>query len=352
MPADVSVISLVDFDNDCVGTPPAGAFPSGACSTSGGINEDPEGDANSDGCPGVCGVDDDGDTSIDEGLTNDDDEDGLADEDPPDDWNGDGDTADPGETTHDRITADGHSHEDFPRAAVCIASGGSADDSDGDTDPDNDDDGYCDLTEDILSGNTTDRDDPTAVPEHEAVSYYGSGLLYGGTTLGSQQVCDDTANRWDPGSAEVDNDGDGATNAADTGCQSAGDADHDGVADASDNCLGVANASQTDTDGDTKGDDCDRDDDADGQSDIMEYQERTNPKDNADNASSATWCRAIDHNFNSIANVTDVQVFYKGQIPSVVDTPIEERTDLNGGGIVNVTDVQLFYKGNIPRFCG
>lgn len=47
----------------------------------GRLNEDPLGDANGDGCPGVCGVDDDGDTLTDEGNPSDDDEDGLVDED-------------------------------------------------------------------------------------------------------------------------------------------------------------------------------------------------------------------------------------------------------------------------------
>ncbi len=47
------------------------------------IDEDPPGDANGDGCPGVCGVDDDGDTLTDEGNIQDDDEDGLDDEDGP-----------------------------------------------------------------------------------------------------------------------------------------------------------------------------------------------------------------------------------------------------------------------------
>ncbi len=41
-------------------------------------------DMNSDGCPGVCSQDDDGDGSTDEGSTTDDDEDGSADEDPVD----------------------------------------------------------------------------------------------------------------------------------------------------------------------------------------------------------------------------------------------------------------------------
>ena len=44
-------------------------------------DEDPAEDMNGDGCPGVCGVDDDADGSIDEGNDDDDDEDGNVDED-------------------------------------------------------------------------------------------------------------------------------------------------------------------------------------------------------------------------------------------------------------------------------
>ena len=45
------------------------------------FDEDPWGDANGDGCAGVCGIDDDNDGEIDEGPINDDDEDGVVDED-------------------------------------------------------------------------------------------------------------------------------------------------------------------------------------------------------------------------------------------------------------------------------
>ena len=45
------------------------------------VDEDPSSDNNGDSCPGVCGVDDDGDGAIDEGGTSDDDEDGQSDED-------------------------------------------------------------------------------------------------------------------------------------------------------------------------------------------------------------------------------------------------------------------------------
>ena len=45
------------------------------------FDEDPSKDMNGDGCPAICGVDDDADGSIDEGSYEDDDEDGNTDED-------------------------------------------------------------------------------------------------------------------------------------------------------------------------------------------------------------------------------------------------------------------------------
>ena len=48
----------------------------------GNIDEDPPEDANNDGAPGIKGMDDDGDDSVDEGATEDDDEDGSSNEDP------------------------------------------------------------------------------------------------------------------------------------------------------------------------------------------------------------------------------------------------------------------------------
>ena len=45
------------------------------------VDEDPGADANGDGCPGICGVDDNGDGTVDNGSVNDDDEDGRSDED-------------------------------------------------------------------------------------------------------------------------------------------------------------------------------------------------------------------------------------------------------------------------------
>ena len=53
-------------------------------------------------------------------------------------------------------------------------------------------------------------------------------------------------------------------------CPAAPDGDSDGVPDAWDNCVSLANSAQTDTDGDGAGDVCDQDDDGDGILDIYE----------------------------------------------------------------------------------
>lgn len=59
---------------------------------------------------------------------------------------------------------------------------------------------------------------------------------------------------------DEDRDGDGAANAADSAPDDPSEwTDLDGVSDAVDNCLGVENADQTDTDGDLVGDACDPD---------------------------------------------------------------------------------------------
>jgi hypothetical protein len=74
-----TVISLFDDDNDR--GPGLDGIWFNADDT--GVDEDPVGDANGDGAPGVAGVDDDGDGVIDEGAVADDDEDGFVDEDRP-----------------------------------------------------------------------------------------------------------------------------------------------------------------------------------------------------------------------------------------------------------------------------
>ncbi len=55
------------------------------------------------------------------------------------------------------------------------------------------------------------------------------------------------------------------------------DRDEDTILDGDDNCATVANAAQTDTDGDNSGDACDDDDDNDGLTDLFELTTGTNP---------------------------------------------------------------------------
>ena len=60
------------------------------------------------------------------------------------------------------------------------------------------------------------------------------------------------------------------------------DADNDGIANSFDNCPGIANQAQTDTDSDGQGDACDLDDDNDGMPDAYEIAMGFNPLDPAD----------------------------------------------------------------------
>jgi hypothetical protein len=82
---------------------------------------------------------------------------------------------------------------------------------------------------------------------------------------------------------QADRDHDGKGNACDIVDNSSPppstDSDGDGVPDSRDNCRSVANASQTDTDKDGVGDACDSDDDNDSFSDINERQIGTDPLD-------------------------------------------------------------------------
>lgn len=61
-----------------------------------------------------------------------------------------------------------------------------------------------------------------------------------------------------------------------------GDDDEDGVIDSIDNCPGLKNAAQTNTDGDPQGDDCDADDDNDTMPDDYEIDNLLNPLNAAD----------------------------------------------------------------------
>ncbi len=85
----------------------------------GALDEDAGADWSDDNAPGLIGIDDDGDGTVDEGANADDDEDGQVDEDPINQLDDDG---------------DGRIDEDFP--ADMDGSGGNDDDADSDTDED------------------------------------------------------------------------------------------------------------------------------------------------------------------------------------------------------------------------
>jgi len=112
---------------------------------------------------------------------------------------------------------------------------------------DADNDGWDDFSEDRAG---SDRNDATSTPEHSVFT----------------ETCGDG----------LDNDGDGAIDAADPGC--APDGDFDFVPDASDNCPTVWNEDQADADADGTGDVCE-DADGDGFFDVDEAAWGTDPND-------------------------------------------------------------------------
>jgi len=113
---------------------------------------------------------------------------------------------------------------------------------------DTDGDGWLDITEEEWGSNPNDA---ASTPEH--------GYII--------ETCMDGA----------DNDGDGAIDIADAGCNI--DSDGDGRLDPEDNCPWDANSDQADRDGDGTGDTCDYDADNDNWDDFTETEWGSNPND-------------------------------------------------------------------------
>jgi len=211
------------------------------------------------------------------------------------------------------LVANGPYVNDQPSGGICIG----ATDADGD--------GFCDATENLnptgtnvlsvatntgglkgetdadtincpASGNcptplcsdTLDNDSDTfidaldagcSVPEYTALDY----AVVAATPPADPGIAPRTCSDWsyyDSNAAppsngiapEVNQDRDALTNAADPNCGLlAGDTDQDGKVNASDNCPNDWNPTQLDTDGDTVGDACDTDDDADNILDTVEW---------------------------------------------------------------------------------
>jgi hypothetical protein len=161
--------------------------------------------------------------------------------------------------------ADGDFVQDVSVAAVCL--GG----------PDSDGDGWCDPTENKLGPGgqpLSDLNSLASVPEVSWLPGTCSNKLWYATS-------------GDPigNGPEIDDDGDTLANAADPNCASpAGDADLDGVPDASDNCPNDYNPEQLNSDtiafggGDTLGDACDLNDDGDGLTDDKEWARGSDAK--------------------------------------------------------------------------
>jgi hypothetical protein len=214
--------------------------------------------------------------------------------------------------------------------AVCISPG-----TDGDSD------GFCDATEDALG---SDKTVTGSTPEHDMVQP-PFPLARNGALGGVPTACSDG----------VDNDGDTDVDGADSGCGSAGDGDQDGLADASDdNCPGndglalddpvnvaAYNPTQTDSDGDSLGDACDDDMDADGRT--QTHERWTGHDVMADcpvNSNHDAW--PFDTNNSGNVNLVDLvgSPSFKGSFgTSQGDPDYFRQFDFNASGNVNLVDL-------------
>lgn len=111
------------------------------------------------------------------------------------------------------------------------------------------------------------------------------------------------------------------------------DLESDGYGKALDNCVTVANPSQTDTNSDGEGDECDTDDDGDGIPDTVEIAAGLNPLSAADAAG--------DLDADGINNLIEYQI---GTEIAVHDSGLDPDTD----GLTNLQEVQAGTDINNP----
>jgi Bacterial TSP3 repeat len=144
-----------------------------------------------------------------------------------------------------------------------------------------------------------------------------------------------------PGSCEdaLDNDGDGATDDADKGCQP--DSDGDGIADAADNCEMFYNPDQADADNDGTGDACE-DSDSDGFFDLDELILGSDAAD-AGSTPEVFWfdvCEdGLDNDKDGAVDVEDDGCDFPKPLPG--DPAESPNGDNNCSGVVDPVDALL-----------
>jgi hypothetical protein len=106
------------------------------------------------------------------------------------------------------------------------------------------------------------------------------------------------------------------------------DVDADGAGDTADNCPNVPNPEQLNLDGDANGDACDSEDDADGMSDVQEWNWGYDAKDA---------CSPFDLDASQTVDVFDI-LLYKPVLAGAYDA----KFDLNQSGGVDVFDILLY----------
>ena len=129
------------------------------------------------------------------------------------------------------------------------------------------------------------------------------------------------------------------------------DGDGDTVPDASDNCPLVFNPSQSDTDSDGAGDECDLDDDADDFTDEREAYLVTDHLDACpDGPSDAAW--PLDMNNDSFLSVPGDVLSFRGSIGAAPGEPNwSQRLDLNADGAITLPGDVLLYRDKIGQTC-